>query len=131
MRREIRRHDLGRGIRQNSGCDRDFPKARRPPATAYGTPFAPAARVSLFLQRRPTMRTQFHLDGMHSDKCATSIKQSLMSTAGVRNADVTFHGKTVTLEFDEQTVQEKTLVKKVQDLGYGVTVEGQPVSGHA
>ena len=77
------------------------------------------------------MRTQFHLDGMHSDACATAIKQSLETTAGVRNADVSFHGKTVTIDFDERTVQQKTLVKKVQDLGYGVTVEGQPVSGHA
>jgi copper chaperone CopZ len=77
------------------------------------------------------MRTQFHLDGMHCDGCATSIKQALESTAGVRDADVSFHCKTVTIDFDEQTVQQKTLLKKVQDLGYGVTVEGQHVSGHA
>ncbi|MEX2141921.1 MAG: heavy-metal-associated domain-containing protein [Pirellulales bacterium] len=77
------------------------------------------------------MKTQFHLDGIHCDGCATSIKQVLASTAGVRNADVSFHGKTVTIDFDDQTVQQKTLVKKVQDLGYAVTVEGQHVSGHA
>ncbi len=77
------------------------------------------------------MRTQFHLDGMHCDACAATIKQALESTAGVRKADVSLHGKTADIEFDAQTVQEKTLVKRVQDLGYAVTVEGQSVSGHA
>jgi copper chaperone CopZ len=77
------------------------------------------------------MRTQFHLDGMHCDACAATIKQSLESTAGVRKVDVSLHGKTADIEFDAQAVQEKTLVKRVQDLGYAVTVEGQSVSGHA
>jgi copper chaperone CopZ len=77
------------------------------------------------------MRTQFHLDGMHSDGCAATIKQALESTAGVQSADVTLHGKTATIDFDQTVVQPGTLLKKVQDLGYGVTVEGSPVAGHA
>jgi copper chaperone CopZ len=77
------------------------------------------------------MRTQFHLDGMHCDGCAATIKQALESTAGVQEADVTLHGKTATIDFDESVVQSSTLVKKIQDLGYGVTVEGSPVGGHA
>ena len=77
------------------------------------------------------MRTQFHLDGMHCDACASTVKRALESTAGVQQADVTFHAKTATVDFDEQVVQEKTLVKKVQDLGYAVTVAGQPVPGRA
>ena len=77
------------------------------------------------------MRTQFHLDGMHSEACATTIKQALASPAGVRKVDVTLHGKTDTIDFDEKVVQSSTLLKKVQDLGYGVTMEGSPVSGHA
>jgi copper chaperone CopZ len=77
------------------------------------------------------MRTQFHLDGMHSDTCASTIQQALESTAGVQHADVSFHGKTVTIDFDGNVVQPQTLLKKVQDLGYAVTVEGVPVSGHA
>ena len=77
------------------------------------------------------MRTQFHLDGTHTAASASTIQQSLESTAGVRKADVTFHGKTVTIDFDENVVQSQTLLKKIQDLGYAVTVEGEPVSGHA
>ncbi len=77
------------------------------------------------------MRTQFHLDGMHSDACASTIKQALESTAGVRNADVSFHGKTATIDFNEHIVDAHTLLKKVQDLGYAVTVEGESVSGNA
>jgi copper chaperone CopZ len=77
------------------------------------------------------MRTQFHLDGMHCDGCAATIKHALESTSGVQKADVTLHGKTATVDFDENVVQSGTLLKKVQDLGYGVTVQGSPVGGHA
>ena len=77
------------------------------------------------------MRTQFHLDGMHTEASAGTIQQALDSTAGVRKTDVSFHGKTVTIDFDDEIVQSQTLLKKMQDLGYAVTVEGEPVGGHA
>ena len=77
------------------------------------------------------MQTQFHLDGMHCEACERTIKQALESTAGVQRADVSLHGKTATVEFDDSVVQSNTLIKKVQDLGYGVTVAGRSVSGHA
>ena len=68
------------------------------------------------------MQAQFHLDGMHCDACATSVKQALESLAGVKRADVTFHAKSANVEFDQNIVQSNTLVKRIQDLGYGVTV---------
>jgi copper chaperone CopZ len=77
------------------------------------------------------MRVQFHLDGMHCEQCAETISAMLANTAGVRAVDVTLHGKTTNVEFDERILQSGTLIKKVQDLGYGVTVEGEPVSGRA
>ena len=77
------------------------------------------------------MRAQFHLDGMHCEKCAETIHGMLANTAGVRAVDVTFHGKTANVEFDERILQSGTLIKKIQDLGYGVTVEGESVSGRA
>lgn len=77
------------------------------------------------------MRVQFHLKGMHCEKCASTIEQSLESTAGVRDADVQFNAKTATIEFDENMVQSQTLLKKVQDLGYGASVEGSPVAAQA
>jgi copper chaperone CopZ len=58
---------------------------------------------------------------MHCESCAASIKETLEETAGVASADVTFSGKTAVVEFDPETVQEQTLVKKIEDLGYTAT----------
>jgi len=74
------------------------------------------------------MKAEFHIKGMHCESCAVDIKETLEGTAGVRRADVTFNGKTANIDFDEQVVQEKTLIKKIQDLGYQATVADEPQS---
>ena len=74
------------------------------------------------------MKAEINIAGMHCDSCAIDIKETLEETAGVREADVTFKRKTAIVEFDEETVQQSTLVKKIQDLGYTATVSGQPQS---
>ena len=71
------------------------------------------------------MRAEFHIKGMHCESCAIDIRETLAETAGVRNVDVTFNGKTAVVEFDDQTVQQTTLIKKIQDLGYQATVGDQ------
>lgn len=70
-------------------------------------------------------KAEFHIDGMHCESCAALIKETLEETAGVRSADVTFGGKTAVVNFDENTVQPTTLVKKIQDLGYQATAGDQ------
>jgi copper chaperone CopZ len=77
------------------------------------------------------MKAEFHIDGMHCDSCAANIKETLEDTAGVRTAEVTFSGKTANVEFDEETVQQQTLIKKIQDLGYRATVGDQQQKGAA
>ncbi len=59
---------------------------------------------------------------MHCESCALDIKETLETTAGVFRADVTFDGKTANVAYDDGVVQEKTLVKKIQDLGYDATI---------
>ena len=71
------------------------------------------------------MKAEFHIDGMHCESCAALIKETLEETAGVRDVDVTFSGKTAVVNFDENTVQPTTLVKKIQDLGYRATAGDQ------
>jgi copper chaperone CopZ len=72
------------------------------------------------------MKSEFHIKGMHCESCAVDIKETLELTAGVHNADVTFNGKTANVDYDEQVVQTQTLIKKIQDLGYQVTVADEP-----
>ena len=71
------------------------------------------------------MKAEFHIDGMHCESCAADIKETLEGTAGVHSAEVTFSGKTANVNFDENTVQQTTLVKKIQDLGYTATLGEQ------
>jgi Cu+-exporting ATPase len=72
------------------------------------------------------MKSEFHIKGMHGESCAVAIREQLKTTAGVRSVDVNFGGKTANVEFDDAVVQEQTLVKKIQDLGYQATVAEEP-----
>ena len=74
------------------------------------------------------MKTELNIEGMHCDSCAAEIKETLEDTAGVRQVDVTFKRKTAIVEFDDRTVQPKTLIKKIQDLGYQASVSGESQS---
>jgi Cu+-exporting ATPase len=67
------------------------------------------------------MKAELHISGMHCDSCAALIKDTLEETAGVESADVNFGGKTAVVQFDDNVVQQQTLVKKIQDLGYNAT----------
>jgi copper chaperone CopZ len=71
------------------------------------------------------MKAEFHIQGMHCDSCAALIRETLEETAGVQQADVTFNGKTAVVDFDDNVVQQTTLFKKIQDLGYTATVGDQ------
>ena len=71
------------------------------------------------------MKAEFHIQGMHCESCAADIRETLEETAGVESADVTFSGKTANVTFDDAVVQQATLVKKIQDLGYTATVGDQ------
>ena len=39
----------------------------------------------------------------------------------MQSAEVNFGGKTAVVNFDENVVQQKTLLKKLQDIGYNAT----------
>jgi copper chaperone CopZ len=74
------------------------------------------------------VKAELHIEGMHCDSCAIDIKETLELTAGVHKADVEFKRKTAIVDFDEGVVQQATLLKKIQDLGYTATVSGQSQS---
>ena len=75
------------------------------------------------------MQKEFNIEGMRQDSSAIEIKNTLEDTAGVRKVDVTFKRKTAIVDFDEETVQPETLIKKIQDAGYRATISGESQSG--
>ena len=74
------------------------------------------------------MKAELHIEGIRGDSCAALIKDTLEDTAGVHSAEVNFGGKTAVVNFDENVVQQKTLIKKLQDIGYNAT-EGEQQQG--
>ena len=68
------------------------------------------------------MQAEFHIQGPRDLTTATKLRKALESTAGVFKADVTGDGKTVNVAFAEGIVQKKTLLKKIQDLGFQATI---------
>lgn len=68
------------------------------------------------------MKTKFNLSGMHCESCALDIQETLAETAGVNRADVSYADKQAVVDYDETIVQDTTLIKKIQDLDYEVTV---------
>lgn len=80
------------------------------------------------IQGGAEVKAEIHIEGMQGDPCAVKIRETLSLTAGVHEADATFKRKTVIVDFDEEVVQQSTLIKKIQDLGYTATVSGQSQS---
>ena len=74
------------------------------------------------------MKAELHIQGMRGEACAALIKDTLEETAGVQSAEVNFGGKTASVNFDDNVVQQKTLIKKLQDIGYNAT-EGEQRQG--
>jgi copper chaperone CopZ len=75
------------------------------------------------------MKAEFHIDGMHCDSCAALIKETLEETAGVESADVSFDGKTAVVNFDRNVVQQESIIKMIQDLGYKATEGDRKTQG--
>lgn len=74
------------------------------------------------------METKFNITGMHCESCAADIRETLEDTAGVARADVSYSDKQAVITYDENVTQPATLVKKIQDLGYGFTISGDSQS---
>jgi copper chaperone CopZ len=85
-------------------------------------------RGCFVIKEETKVKSELNIEGMHCDSCAAAIKETLEVTAGVYKADVTFKRKTAIVDFDENVVQPKTLLKKIQDLGYTATISGQSQS---
>ena len=74
------------------------------------------------------MKTELNIEGMNSEPDIVKVRETLELTAGVKHVDVTSTRKTAIIEFDDETVQAATLIKKIQDIGYVATVSGESQS---
>ena len=64
-----------------------------------------------------------HITGMTCDHCATSVKQALLTVAGVTHADVSYPEATARVEVDAD-IPASVLLDAVRAKGYGAEVGG-------
>ena len=67
------------------------------------------------------MKEKFSVTGMTCSACSAGIERAVCRLGGVKKADVSLMGESMTVDYDEQTVSRENIIQTVIDLGYGAT----------
>ena len=65
------------------------------------------------------MKTELNITGMHCASCSAIIERSLKKTKGVDKANVNIATKRATIEYDNNQINVKELIRTVKSKGYG------------
>lgn len=66
-------------------------------------------------------KTILNVDGMSCSHCENAVKKAV-SELGVIKADVDLSAKTVTIEYDENSITLKNIKDAIEEQGYDVIV---------
>ncbi len=61
-----------------------------------------------------------NVEGMSCSHCENRIKKSVSELKGVNNVNVDLQGKSVTVEYEEEKLDEDTIKETIEDQGYDV-----------
>ena len=67
------------------------------------------------------MQEKFSVTGMTCSACSSGIERAVRRLSGVKSADVSLMGESMSVEYDEALVTVETIIQTVQGLGYGAT----------
>jgi copper chaperone CopZ len=62
------------------------------------------------------------IKGMHCKSCSMLVKEALMDTNGVKDADVQLIKEKATINYDEKIASEKQLIEAINKEGYKATL---------
>jgi len=62
------------------------------------------------------------IKGMHCKSCSMIVKEALMDTQGVKDADVELLKEKATVNFDDKIANEKQLIDAINKEGYIATL---------
>ncbi|AFM01418.1 MULTISPECIES: heavy metal translocating P-type ATPase [Desulfitobacterium] len=74
-------------------------------------------------QRSINGTKQLKITGMTCANCALTIEKGMAKLPGVKSATVNFASEKLSLDYDPSLLDEKTILEKVKDLGYGAYME--------
>ncbi len=89
-----------------------------------GNPVKPESVTQEVQKKAENEAKQFKITGMTCANCALTIEKGMSKMPGVKTAAVNFASEKLSLEFDPELVNEKVIVEKIKDLGYGTQTEG-------
>jgi copper chaperone len=61
-----------------------------------------------------------NVEGMSCSHCERAVKNALNELEGVSNTEVDLAGKTVTVQYESDVIDEARLVEEIEDVGYSV-----------
>ena len=64
--------------------------------------------------------TKLNVEGMSCEHCVKSIKKAVGDLAGVKSVEVDLKGKTVTIDYDDKSVNIPMIKDAIEDQGYEV-----------
>ncbi|MFN2589064.1 MAG: heavy-metal-associated domain-containing protein [Actinomycetota bacterium] len=67
------------------------------------------------------MQETFEVQDISCDHCKRTIEDALRPVEGVQRAEVSVPARSVTVEWQPETVARERVVAAIEDAGYGVT----------
>ena len=67
------------------------------------------------------MKEKFSVTGMTCSACSAGIERAVCRLEGVKKADVSLMGESMTVDYDEQALSREKIIQAVIELGYGAT----------
>ncbi|MBQ8428774.1 MAG: heavy metal translocating P-type ATPase [Clostridia bacterium] len=67
------------------------------------------------------MKEKFSVTGMTCSACSAGIERAVCRLEGVRKADVSLMGESMTVDYDEQLLSRENIIQTVVGLGYGAS----------
>lgn len=74
------------------------------------------------------MEQKFSVTGMTCAACSAGIQKTVGKLEGVRRAEVSLMGECMTVDFDENAIDESNIISAVEALGYGASLADQAQS---
>lgn len=71
------------------------------------------------------MKQRFTVTGMTCAACSAGIQKTVGKMNGVKSAEVSLLGESMTVDYDEKSVNADQIMKTVQGLGYGASLENK------
>ena len=73
-------------------------------------------------------KENFEITGMSCASCAANVNNAVYTLPGVKDVNVNLISNNMTVEYDESSVDCKTIIQAVKKAGYGATIENKELN---